>query len=132
MLFIALAMMLGHNLIPHHHHDFDHSSLEHHHADDHHHGDKGDENSENKNYAIEHLFSNFQHGENGVTFLSSLDAAKSGSKHQFSLVAELPKAFVFQLTTELVRLNSPPYKSFYPNSLFLLPTGLRAPPAFIA
>ena len=129
MMFTALAILLGHDVIEHHHHDFAERSVEHgHHSEDHQHEDDGG----NEEFGIGHFFSNFQHGENGVTFLTNHDGSNSGSKYFSLLVAVLPEGFVLQHITEFVRQNSPPYKSFYPNSQYLLPTGLRAPPTFIA
>lgn len=132
MMFTALAILLGHDVIKHHHHDFAESSVAHHHSEDHHHGDESDENSENAESGFGHLFSNFQHGDNGVTFLTNPVVSNSEVKHFSTLVALLPEVFVFQDISDFVRQNSPPYKAIYPNSQYLLPTGLRAPPAFIA
>lgn len=132
MMFTALAILLGHNVIRHHHHGFEQITIDHHHSDDHHHGDKGGKNGENEENGLGHFFSNFQHGYNGVTFLTIHDISNSLSKQLSPLVAVFPKDFVFQLFTEFVRQNSPPYKVVYPNSQYLLPTGLRAPPAFIS
>lgn len=129
MMFTALAILLGHNLIPHHHHDFEHSTLEHHHSDDHHHGDKDDGNSENEESDLGHLFSNFQHGGNGITFLSNHVVTNSLSKQLSPSAAVLTEVFDFQNINEFVRQNAPPHKAVYPNSQYLLPTGLRAPPA---
>ncbi len=131
MIFTALAMLLGHNFIPHHHHDFEHSSVEHHHSDDHHHGYEGDGNSENEEFDFGHLFSHFQHGQNGVDFLSTHHFANSLSKQLSPSAAVLTEVFVFQNSAEFVRQNSPPYKSKYRNLQNFLPYGLRAPPVSI-
>ncbi len=133
MMFTALAILLGHDVIGHHHHDFEQSSVgHHHHSDDYQHENDGGNNGEKEESGFGHFFSNFQHGENGVTFLTSPDNSNSGSKHFAPLVAILPEGFVFQHVTEFVRQNSPPHKPIYPNSQYLLTTGLRAPPSFIA
>lgn len=126
MMFTALAILLGHNLIPHHHHhhEFEYYTVEHHH------GDEDDGNSENEESDFGHLFSNFQHGENGITFLSN-HFTNSLSKQLSPSVAVLTEVFFFQNITEFVRQNSPPCKSEYRNSQYLLPPGLRAPPTFI-
>lgn len=131
MLFTALAILLGHNLIPHHHHDFEQSIVEHHHSDDHNHGDQGDGNTENEETDFGHLFSNFQHGENGVTFLSSHHLANTLSKQLSPLIAALQDVYVFQNIAVCIRQNAPPYISDYYSSQNFLPSGLRAPPFFI-
>lgn len=132
MMFTALAIMLGHNLIPHHHHDFEQVIVEHHHhASEHHHGDKEDENSEDEESDFGHLFSHFQHSEDDVTFLSNHPFTNSLSKQLSPSSCVLTEAFVFQNIDEFARQNSPPYKDVHRNSQYLLPTGLRAPPTFI-
>lgn len=131
MMFTALAMLLGHDFIPHHHHDFEHFTVAHHHSDDHHHGDEDDGNGENEESDFGHLFSNFQHGDNGITFLSSHHITNTLSIHLSPSDAVLPDVFVFQNIIEFVRQNSPPYKEAYRNPQYLLPTGSRAPPTFI-
>lgn len=131
MMFIALAIMLGHNLIPHQHHDFEHYTVEHHddhhHSKDHHHGDEGDGNSENEESDFGHLFSNFPHGESGISFLSN-HFTNILSKQLSPSTATLAEIFVFQNSIEFVRQNSPPYNSQYSDLQYLLPCGLRAPP----
>lgn len=132
MMFTALAILLGHNLIPHHHHDFDHSTLEHHrHSEDHHHGNEGEGDSENEETDFGDLFSNFQHGGNGITFLSSHHINNLILKQLSPSVAVLNEFFIFQNIVELAKQNSPPYKDVHRNSQYPLPTGLRAPPSFI-
>jgi len=138
MMFTALAILLGHNLIPHHHHDFEqvivvhnHHSDDHHHASKHHHGDEEDENNEDEESDFKHLFSHFQHSEDDVTFLSNHSFTSSLSKQLYPSSCVLTEAFVFQNIGEFVRQNSPPYKDVHRNSQYHLPTGLRAPPTFI-
>jgi len=138
MLFTALAIMLGHNLIPHHHHDFEqvivehhHHSDDHHHASEHHHGDEEDENSEDEKSEFGHLFSHFQHSEDEVAFLSSHPFTNSLSKQLSPFSCLLIEVFVLQNIDEFVRQNSPPYKDVHQKSQYHLPTGLRAPPTFI-
>lgn len=117
--------MLGHNVVPHHHHDVEHHS-EHHHSDNHHDHDSEDEESD-----FGHPFSSLQHSDNGITFLNSHNFSNTLSKQLFSLIALLPQSVTFQNITVLVRQHSPPYKFVYRSSQYLFPTGLRAPPTFL-
>jgi hypothetical protein len=130
-MYTALAILLGHNIFPHHHYDFEHSAIDHYHSDDHHHGD-GNEDGENEQPDLELLFSTLQHGEYGITFLSSHNLGNTLSKRQFTFFAVLPDSYNFRRFPTFVRQNLLPYKVVYFNSQHYLPSGLRAPPAFIA
>lgn len=131
MMLTALAIMLGHNLIPHHHHDFEQTAADHHHSDHHHYGAEENENGENKESKLGHLFAHFQHSENGFDFLSNHHFTHSLSKQIFPPAAVLAEVFVYKTNIDSVRQNSPPYKEVYLNLQCLLPTGSRAPPTFI-
>lgn len=159
MMFTALAIMLGHDIIPHHH-DFEHNGTghhhsihqhnsgshhhhsdhhhqsdghqhtdDHHHSDDNHNGNNSDKDDKDKEFDFHHhLFSHFKHGDNGIVFLNSHGFNNLFSKQLNNLVVLFPESFIYQDTPDIVRQNSPPYKTFYYNSQFFLPTGLRAPP----
>lgn len=133
MLFTALVIMLGHNFIPHHHHDFKLSLAEHHHhhSGDHLHGDDSEENNESEESDLGDLFSNFQHGVNGITFLISHHLNNTIEKQLPPSSAFLTEVIVYQNFVEFARQNSPPYKDVDQNSLCLLPYGMRAPPVSI-
>jgi hypothetical protein len=136
MMSVALAIMLGHNIIPHHHHhdeqhhhhDFEHKSHAHHHDHNHQHGS---DNDESDNSELPDLLAKIQHGDNGITFLSSQHIANPVPVVVSSFAAILPVSFVSQKITERARQNSPPYKHIHQAPHYLLPTGLRAPPTFI-
>lgn len=135
MMFIALAIMLGHNFIPHHHFDFEEVIAEHHHhhhhSNDHHHNNKETENGEDEESDFGHLFSHFQHSEDDVLFLRHYPFTNSLSKQLYPSFCMLTEDFGFQNIDEFVRQNAPPDKSDLYNSQILLPSGLRAPPVSI-
>lgn len=135
MMSIALAIMLGHNVIPHHHHneqdhhhDFEHKKHAHHHDHSHQHGSGNDDNEKSE---LPDLLAKIQHGDNGITFLSSQHVANPLPIVVASFAAALPVTFFCQKITERARQNSPPYKLIYRSPQYLLPTGLRAPPTFV-
>ena len=107
LMFIAMAIMLVHNFIPHHHHqhDLEHSTFEHHHAHSHHHGDEEGENDESD---FGHLFSHFQHGEEGLNFINNHHFNNCFSKQVSLSVAVLSNSLAFHSVVVLVRQNSPP------------------------
>jgi len=129
MLFSALAMMLGHNLIPHQHHDHDGVNLEHHHSD----GEKhNDHENQSEDFDFGHLFSHFQHKEKDVSFLSNNNSHNTFSKQLLLFPAVLSDTYNFQHISPFVQhYTQPLYKTVYFNSLYHLPSGLRAPPSFI-
>ena len=131
MLYSALAFMLGHNFIGHHHHDFEHSEVSHHHnAEQHHHNDNdADNKGESDDWS--HLFSGIQHGSDGLTFLTSHSSTDNLSKQIPQFTAIQVSNFVLQQIIVEVKQNAPPYISDYYNSQNFLPSGLRAPPFFI-
>lgn len=123
MLFTALALMLGHNVFPHHHHDSVQQESDHHHS----HGNHDHDDQEDDD--LGHLFSGFLHGINGIDFLSSQSTGNTFSKQPIFLVELLLHPVSFNYTLIQVRQNSPPYKYVYYNPFQLLPSGLRAPPS---
>lgn len=133
MLYTALALMLGHNFIGHHHHDFEHNEVSHHHDDGHHHDNDSENNddSESESDDWSHLFSGIQHGADGLTFLTSHSSTDNLSKQIPQFTAIQLSNFVLQQIIVEVRQNAPPYIADYYNSRIFLPCGLRAPPVFI-
>jgi hypothetical protein len=129
MLNFALAIMLGHNFIPHHHHDFEHNEVAHHHNDGHHHDNDFDNEEEDDDWG--HLFSGIQHGADGLTFLISHSSTDNYSKQTPQFTTIQLSDFVFNHKIVEVSHNVPPYISDYYNSQNLLPFGLRGPPFFI-
>jgi hypothetical protein len=120
-LYIALAMMLGHNFIGHHHH-FEHSESAHHHEHD----------TKNGLNDWMHLFSHLQHGAGGLTFLIGVSFSDSFQKQISQLAVFQGFNFVFRQKITKAPPKVPPYISVYCHSQNFLPTGLRAPPYLIA
>jgi hypothetical protein len=126
MLYSALALMLGHNFIGHHHHDFEHNEVSHHHNDGHHHDNDTDTEDESDDWS--HLFTGIQHGAEGLTFLTSHNSTVKSSIQIPQFTALHVSNFNFQQIIIEVRQNAPPYIADYYNSRIFLPCGLRAPP----
>ncbi len=124
MLYSALAIMLGHNVIPHTHHDNEHNKISHHHNDGQHNNDTEDERE-----GWSHIFLNLQHGAEGLTFLTSVGFADNFSKQITTFTTPCISNFIFNQEVIEVRQNAPPYIDDYYNSHSFLPSGLRAPPS---
>jgi hypothetical protein len=122
-MFTAVAIMLGHNFIGHHHHDYEHTEVSHHHNDGHQHDNDTEDESEDWG----HFFSGLNHGAEGLTFLTSHGFSKLIPQCNALHVSHLD----FQQVIIDVRQNAPPYISDYHNYHNYLPSGLRAPPIFI-
>lgn len=133
MLYSALALMLGHNFIGHHHHDFEHNEVSHHHDDGHHHDNdtEDDTDTEDKSDDWSHLFSGIQHGDEGLAFLTSHSTTDKFSKQIPQFTALHVSNFIFKQVIIEIRQNAPPYIADYYNSRIFLPCGLRAPPVSI-
>jgi hypothetical protein len=133
MLYSAFALSLGHNLIPHHHHDFEHSEVAHHHSngDHHHHDTDNTYDSENESEDWRHLFSGIQHVTDGLTFLTSHGSMDDVPKETERLNVREVAEVVFGNIVVEVRQNAPPdiFTTYHSNHL--LSSGLRAPPVVI-
>ncbi len=147
LLFIALAVLLGHNVITHHHHhhnDFDGLETAHHHSTYHKHGNdhngndhsgedhSGDEHDEEQNFKFCHLFFHYEHGATDIAVLGSFEKDISLSKQPLQLFALLPKSSLIWQYKFLIRQKIPPYKIDFFSHQYFSPTSLRAPPPFIA
>ena len=127
MLFSALVIMLGHNFIPHHHHDFEHDEIARHQNNGNHH----DNDTEDESEGWGHFFSHLQHGSEGQTYLTSHTPTDKLSKKTSNFNAIHGSTFALKQIIVEVRQNAPPYISDYYNSQNFLPSGLRAPPISI-
>lgn len=130
MMFMAVAIMLGHNIVGHHHHEIEHSIISHHsHSDNEHHGHDNESEDECKDW--KHLFSELHHGADGIICLTS----SYTSNNTLKLIPKFNNLNVSNFTIQQiaidVRQNVPPFISDYSNSQNHLPSGLRAPPFFI-
>lgn len=125
MLYSALALMLGHNFIPHHHNYGHKDTAHHHHAHDgaHHH----DHDTEDTN-DWGHLFLGIQHGVEGLLFLTSHSYISKFSKQIPQSIALHSSDFTFRNIIIDVPQKVPPYIASSYNSRIFLPCGLRAPP----
>lgn len=126
-LILAYAILLGHNIIPHHHYHADHDLTEHHHTD-HHDDSDGDEDSDDFN----HLFSHFIHSADGFTIANNHKRTNTFAKQWILIVAVLPNNFSFGSYTIPPLLDKPPARHLSYISPHSLSSDLRAPPAFIA
>jgi hypothetical protein len=115
---VAYAILMGHSIIPHHHHD-DLQDLKEHHQTNHHH----DENEDNKD--LSHIFSHFIHSADGFTLIIK----HSNSKVFIPLVAVLPNNFsVDEILIPPLLYES---RTEFLDCLFSIACtfGLRAPPS---
>lgn len=128
MLYFALAIMLGHNLIPHYHH-FEHNDKAHHHHE--HEGLLRQHDSENGDSDWGHIFSNFQHEICGLNFFISNTAVDSHKKKNTQTTNLHSLTVFFEPSIMDILHKLPPYVSDFCNSHYYLPYGLRAPPIFI-
>ncbi len=119
---LAYAILLGHNIIPHHHHDHD-DHLTEHHDTDHHHDDDTDTDE------LNHLFAHFTHVADGFSFLTNHNITNTFFKQQLSLVAVLPDIFSPDGFFTAPLLDKPPAEHLVYISPHSHPSGLRAPPA---
>jgi hypothetical protein len=127
MLYIAAAMMLGHNMWAHHHHDeghqdgaiYSHGGYHHHHHDDDHNDDE---------HEWYHVFSLMAHSDEGFVYLvggHSEDDTPDAPNHPIDISTS--HELVMEVMVE-VRSNAPPYLSPYMYKDGYYCTGLRAPP----
>lgn len=124
MLFTAYAILLGHNTIPHHHHDSDRNLTGQHNAD--HHQDQ----DESDNDELTHLFSHFTHSADGHTFKCTHSTDNTSNKELLTPVIALSDGSTIDAFLLPALLHKPPSEQFNyvpPNAL---PSGLRAPPYY--
>lgn len=119
---LAYAILLGHNIIPHHNHDHDEHLTEHHDTDYHHHDNEDTD-------GLSHLFAHFTHAPEGFSFLTNHNITNTFSKQQLSLVAVLPDNFSLDEFLIPPLLDKPPAEHLIYISPHSHPSGLRAPPA---
>lgn len=121
---VAYAILFGHSILAHHHHENDHDLTEHHHTDNHHDDDADSED-------LNHLFSHFTHLAVGFNFTTSHSTTNVFSKQQLSIVVVLPDNFLISKFIIPALLYKPPAEHLIYISPHSLSSGLRAPPAFI-
>lgn len=123
MVFSALAIMLGHDFIPHHHHS-DNERIRHHH---HPLQNQNDEQDCDKFDVWWHYFSFFQHGESGLLYTAGSDIYKL-SKEINSSSLILNHEFLNKPPVIYIEQSSFQYPSLYWSNFINNLSGLRAPP----
>jgi hypothetical protein len=120
-LFLAQTMMLGHNLIPHHHQDpFESLFIKSHPCSHHHH--------EHPYGMLESMFSLVPHSEKGMEAIHFTHIDQSVNKQSLSLSAGYIEDIYFRNSyIFLVEVFSDQTEDLE-SSLKILPSGLRAPP----
>jgi hypothetical protein len=120
-LFLAQTMMLGHNLIPHHHQDpFESLFIKSHQCSHHHH--------EHPYGMLESMFSLVPHSEKGMEAIHCTHIDQSVNKQSLSLSAGYIEDIYFRNSyIFLVEVFSDQTEDLE-SSLKILPSGLRAPP----
>ncbi|MDZ4844761.1 MAG: hypothetical protein SH857_04340 [Chitinophagales bacterium] len=121
---IAYALILGHNIIPHHHHDSNHDLAEH--------QQLHQEHDDNHEDGLNHLFAHFVHSGDAFTFTTNHNINNVFSKQLFLMAVALSDNFSLDRFSVLPLVFSPPEKQVIYISPHSLASGLRAPPAFIA
>ncbi len=118
---LAYAILLGHNIIPHHHHENELELTEHHSRQHQHDGQSiGQE--------IGHLFSHFLHVDDGLTFTANHANSLAYSKQQISFVAVLPFLYAHRELRAPPLWVNPPAERPVIMASNSPPSGLRAPP----
>ena len=130
MMTVAYAILLGHSIIPHHHHDSEHDLIEHHHSDYQHTDHNHHNDADNKD--LSHLFAHFVHSADGFIFTTSHNFTNTFCKQQLSVLAVLPDNFLIDKFFIPPLLHKPPAEHFVYTSPHSHSKGLRAPPAIIA
>ena len=123
--FSAFAILLGHNLIAHHHQETELLSTKHHKTCHH-------QESQHEDKRIHDLFCHFIHSAEGFVFVKSHKLDNTFSGHSFSDSVVSSNHILLNEFLKLPLLHRSLAVSFIyisPHSLYL---GLRAPPAFIA
>lgn len=118
---LAYAILLGHNIIPHHHHDNPKKLSENHETDHHDHDTDND--------GLSHLLSHLIHSAAGYTFPATHNITNTFFKQQFSFVAVLPDNYSLDEFLIPPLLHKPPAEHLIYISPHSHPSGLRAPPA---
>lgn len=124
-LYSAVAILLGHNFIPHHHH-LDQNGVSHHHNDGHSHDNDSDPEDESDDWT--HLFSGIQHRAEGLNISTGHDLSDNLSKQIPQFTAVNSSNFIVHFGIIEARQNAPPHIVDDDNSHNYLPCGLRAPP----
>ncbi|MFD2203093.1 hypothetical protein [Shivajiella indica] len=123
-LFLAQTMMLGHNLIPHHHQDpFESLFIKSHQCFHHHH--------EHPYGMLESIFSLVPHSEKGMEGIYCIQIDEPVKKQSLSISAVLPESIQYKTAFIFLKLNFPPHSEDLHPPHKIFSSGLRAPPSFV-
>ncbi len=143
LLLIAYAILLGHDVIPHHHgeinshenaDDHHHSTIPHHHHEhttnsSHGHDHSSNDGDDKEASNLGHLFSQFFHAADGITFTSRTFISNTISKQLSSFDVILPTSFLIEEIDIPPLINKIENDFLLPNHFLIQHFGLRAPPA---
>jgi hypothetical protein len=117
--------MLGHSIVPHHHHGYLDDNAFHSHSNNDIHSDFGISHE-----LFDNVFSFVPHGKKGVECISCPNMDETFNKQYFTFFAILPTYIGINFTVSV----SEKYFFDYPDALIISnyfpPGGLRAPPVF--
>ncbi|HRG69587.1 MAG TPA: hypothetical protein PLS73_12125 [Saprospiraceae bacterium] len=118
---LANVVLIGHDLIPHHHHDSLEELLAHHHSE-----------QDQTEHGLSHWLSHLMHSSDGLAFSANHSIGSSFSKQQHSIPALLPEMNWINLLRIPDSIQKPPEATRLVSSLQCLPSGLRGPPALFS
>ncbi|MBP6334667.1 MAG: hypothetical protein KA444_04270 [Bacteroidia bacterium] len=121
LLTLAYAILLGHNIVPHHHHDSKHELTEHHHSHHQHGEDEGMDLSD--------LFSHFVHSSDDFMFTAGHSFSNNVSNQMLSFDFILPDEILFTAIFVPLFRHKPPAELPIYYSPHSHSCGLRAPPS---
>jgi hypothetical protein len=124
-LLLAYIILLGHNIIPHHHHET-HSDVIVHHDTHHMHDIDQDEQD------LGHLFSHFVHPEYAFTTFVHQNTPGLSDLDLFTLIACIPDVLNFSFSASSSIPFRPPIGDNIFNSPLQNAHSLRGPPAFFS
>lgn len=125
LLIISYLLNIGHNFIPHHHHQEDHKIFAHVH---HHHNLPAEPIDNDEHDIICNIFSNISHQHEGecIVISSSEDFKRSFTiDYTFGIVTQIA---IFENYLPLFKCKQPPEDNSYKKLHLHLSYGLRAPP----
>jgi hypothetical protein len=139
---VSYAILLGHSIVPHHHHDPEHKIIghtqDHHHAagkdhdGSHHHGASHQHGDNGASEGLGHLFSHFIHPSDGITSSTGQSNTFSFSKQTVTAVVLMPLDIMPDACEVPPLFDRPPAFHRILQFSFDGAFGLRAPPAFTA
>lgn len=129
LIFTALVIQLGHDIIPHHHED-SHSDLA-----GHHHAHpfvpfNSNENQDENGFKFSDVLSFLSHDYDEFTYVNA--SSNDSCKRIFVLDLLLPESYSFCNDFLLIKQNAPPNIPDYRQVFQIVTAALRGPPVFLA